>query len=588
MDYLISFLYMALGGLIIFSAVRISNWFKRVSQPKLSTESESASDSSVPVPTVAETSPTPEHRTGTEILESFLRQKACVIEHSEVQDEWTYMSFQYQGAHFEAYGHNQRDELTLDYSPTVIDYSQENFKWVQYICQKMTANSLHVKVTHNYDSEKDQFEFTFQVGGAGVREDIIGYYLSLLFGAANQLKLEYKQRDERTYEELVEQLRDRALFLRCQQYNEPMRIMAQYKHFNANRLTLSQAITSLFEAVPVEDMLSLTIVSERGTEQISQRDKIASFDLFEAIVKKHYDPSIASDIPVVITLDTTFFHYTFTLHFVEQTSNNIFIRLTAMKVQYDHLQQEMPDVVYTPESVSCLLCYETNEEYSFETFGHQIEIARQASREGEELTDEQVRLLALSEGNLEYQLLEGRRLANHGQYLQAIALLEPAYHRLSQKDNELIQSRYDKTIDAAYHLGRCYYNLNQFNKAYFYIHTAYKSNRLDASYVYFQLLYHTKDIHLLEELTEEKRKMEKNLQDMAKRAEILTEDEHQQYDNIRDYYLFLYKLHAEIMIREERYELAYNDLDYLLQYEQTKEYAQTKIDELDKINPNSQ
>ena len=79
--------------------------------------------------------------------------------------------------------------------------------------------------------------------------------------------------------------------------------------------------------------------------------------------------------------------------------------------------------------------------------------------------------------------------------------------------------------------------------------------------------------------------MEKNLQDMAKRAEILTEDEHQQYDNIRDYYLFLYKLHAEIMIREERYELAYNDLDYLLQYEQTKEYAQTKINELDKINP---
>ena len=82
--------------------------------------------------------------------------------------------------------------------------------------------------------------------------------------------------------------------------------------------------------------------------------------------------------------------------------------------------------------------------------------------------------------------------------------------------------------------------------------------------------------------------MEKDLRDMAKRAEILTEDEQLQYENIRDYYLFLYKLHAEIMIREERYELAYNDLDYLLQYEQTKEYAQAKIDELDKINPNSQ
>jgi hypothetical protein len=102
------------------------------------------------------------------------------------------------------------------------------------------------------------------------------------------------------------------------------------------------------------------------------------------------------------------------------------------------------------------------------------------------------------------------------------------------------------------------------------------------------LLYHTQDIHLLQELSEEKQKMENILQDMSKRAEILTDDEQLQYNNIRDYYLFLYKLHAETMIREEQYQFAYNDLNYLLQYEQTHEYAQTKIDELDKINLNRQ
>lgn len=525
------------------------------------------------------------NRTGTEILHNFLRQNACPIEHSEEKDEWTHISFRYQGADLYAYCHNDRDELTLHYSTITIDYSRENFKWVQYICQKMTAGSLHVKLTHDYDSEEDRFIFTLQVGGGGIREDIIEYYLSLLFGVANQLKIEYKQRNNRTYEEIIEQLRDRALFLRCQQYNEPMHIMAQYKHFNANRLTISQAITSLFEAVPVEDMLSMTIVSEQGTEQISQRNKIASFDLFAAIVKKHNNPIIASDIPVVITLDTTFFHYTFTLHFVEQTSNNIFIRLTAMKVQYDHLQKEMPDVVYTPESVSCLLCYETNEENSFEAFGRQMEIARQACRTGQKLTDEQEQLIILTEGNLEYQLLEGSRLAKHSRYLQAIALLEPAYRRLIQKDQDIVESRFPKTIDAAYQLGCCYYHLNQMDKAYYYFSIAYKADRLDASYMYFQLLYQMRDVHLLHELTEEKNKMEKILQDMAKRREQLDEDEERQYNNIRDYYLFLYKLHAEIMVRDERYELAYDDLNYLLQYEQTQEYAQAKIDELDKILP---
>ena len=524
-------------------------------------------------------------RTGIEILKSFLKQNACTIEQSEEKDEWTYLSFCYQGGEFFAYGHNERDEVILYQNNMALDYSPENFKWVQFICQKMTAGSLHVKLTHDYDNEQDLFRFTLQVGGAGAREEIIAYYLSLLFGAAQQLKMEFKQRDNHSYEEVVEQLRDRALFLRCQQYNEPMRIMAHYKHFNANCLTLSQALTSLFEAVPVEDMLSLTIVSEQGTEQISQRDKIASFDLFTSIINKEKKPIEASTMPVVITLDTTFYHYTLTLHFVEQTPNNIFIRLTAMKVQYDHLQKEMPDIVYTPESVSCLLCYETNDEHSFETFGRQMEVARQACRAGKELTDEQEQLIILTEGNLEYQLLEGRRLAKHSRYLQAIALLEPAYRRLIQKDQEIIESRYPKTVDAAYQLGYCYYHLNQMDKSYYYFSIAYKADRLDAAYMYFQLLYQTRDVNLLTELSEEKDKMEKILQDLAKRREQLDENEERQYNNIRDYYLFLYKLHAEIMIRHEFYDNAYSDLNYLLQYEQTHDFAQAKIDELDTIIP---
>ena len=590
MDFLVIILFLLGVGVAIYVAVRFSNWAENLALSTASTvASQAANEGTTPQPlpssTTTEEATTHTSRTGTEILHNFLLQKACTIEQSEEKGEWQQSSFQYQGGLFEAYSHNHRDELILYHSPTTIDYSPENFKWVQFICQKMTAGSLHVKLTHDYDNEQDQFRFTLQVGGGGIREEIIEYYLSLLFGVANQLKIEYEQRNNLSCEEVVEQLRDRALFLRCQQYNEPMRIMAHYKHFNANCLTLSQALTSLFEAVPVEDMLSLTIVSEQGTEQISQRDKIASFDLFASIINKEKKPIEASTMPVVITLDTTFYHYTLTLHFVEQTPNNIFIRLTAMKVQYDHLQKEMPDIVYTPDSVSCLLCYETNDEHSFETFGRQMEVARQACRAGQELTDEQEQLIILTEGNLEYQLLEGRRLAKHSRYLQAIALLEPAYRRLIQKDQEIIESRYPKTVDAAYQLGYCYYHLNQMDKSYYYFSIAYKADRLDAAYMYFQLLYQTRDVNLLKELSEEKDKMEKILQDMAKRREQLDEDEERQYNNIRDYYLFLYKLHAEIMINQKFYDNAYSDLNYLLQYEQTHEYAQAKIDELDKIVP---
>jgi flagellar basal body-associated protein FliL len=527
------------------------------------------------------------NRTGTEILTDFFAQMGCIVEHSEVRDEWTYRVFLFQGAYFESYTHNENDEVLLYYH-WAIPYSKNNFAWVQRICHQLTAQNKYSKVFYRYDSENDKFDIVIQTAAIAPSLEVLNLFMHITFEAARRLQLDfdnYNDGYDKSEEDIVEEARSKTLYHRCQQYNEPMRIMAHYKHFNANCLTLSQALTSLYEAVPVEDMLSLTIVSEQGTEQISQRDKIASFDLFTSIINKEKKPIEASTMPVVITLDTTFYHYTLTLHFVEQTPDNIFIRLTAMKVQYDHLQKEMPDIVYTPESVSCLLCYETNDEHSFETFGRQMEVARQACRAGKELTDEQEQLIILTEGNLEYQLLEGRRLAKHSRYLQAIALLEPAYRRLIQKDQEIIESRYPKTVDAAYQLGYCYYHLNQMDKSYYYFSIAYKADRLDAAYMYFQLLYQTRDVNLLKELSEEKDKMEKILQDMAKRREQLDEDEERQYNNIRDYYLFLYKLHAEIMIRHEFYDNAYSDLNYLLQYEQTHDFAQAKIDELDAIIP---
>lgn len=564
-------------GIVIFLAVRLSNRLQSKSQPTPAQPSVPANGSSEGVIS----------KTGAEIIQDFLTQTACLIDTVETNDEWTSHVFQYQGAYFESYSNNTTDEVLIYYHWGV-PYTSENYAWVQRFCNHLSNKSRYVRTTYRYDSENDKFDIVLQVAAINPTITLLKLYICCIFDVARELLTEYNHRDDRSEEDIIENMRSRALFLRCQQYNEPIRIMANYKHFNANQLSMQQVLTSLFDAEQVEDLLSMTIVSEQGTEQVIQRDQIASFDLFSTIINKVEDQLQTSSSPVTITLDTTFFHYTFTLHLVEQTPENIFIRLTAVKVPYDHLQTIMPDQVYTPESVSCLLCYETSDEHSFDTFARKMEQARQARREGAELTDEQNSLLHLTEGNLEYQLYEGNRLAKHGCYLQAIALLEPAFRRLSRKDNQLIQSRYDKAITAAYQLGRCYYYLNQFNKAYFYIHTAFKANRIDASYTYFQLLYHTQDIHLLNELSEEKQKMENILQDMSKRAEILTDDEQLQYNNTRDYYLFLYKLHAETMIREEQYQFAYNDLNYLLQYEQTQEYAQTKIDELDKINLNRQ
>ena len=550
-----------------------------------------------PQPTAAVVSKTPEpntpsfSKTGTEILTDFLTQMGCIVEHSEVHEEWTYRVFLCQGVYFESYSHNENDEVLLYYR-WAIPYSKKNFAWVQRICHQLTSQNKYTKVFYRYDSENDQFDIVVQTAAIAPSIEVLKLFVHITLEAARRLQYEYENHndgDEMTAEELVEDARSKTLYYRCQQYNEPMRILANYKYFNTNQLSIAQVITSLFDRENVEDMLSLTIISENGTDQITQRDRIAAFDLFSTLITKTKNGLDASTIPVAMTLDTTFYHYIFTLHLVEQTPKNVFIRLSAMKVPYDHLQEQVPAYAYTPQSVSCLLCYETREEHSFEAFGKQMEAARIARRNGETLTDEQCEMLKMGGGKAAYQLDEGIRLANHGCYVQAIELLEPVLKKyMEKKDGDQPDLHIWVATRAAYHLGLCYYNLAIMSKAYYYLDFARKNHNSVAQNLYLQLLYHTNDSRLLDELNTEISKTESEMQAILSDNEEISKNEQFRYDSNKEYCLFLYKLHAMVMIREEYIDAAYEDLQYLLQYEETHDFAQAKIDELNKIIPSEE
>ena len=544
-----------------------------------------------PQPTATVVSKTPEpntpsfSKTGTEILTDFLTQTGCVVEHSEIREEWTYRVFLCQGAYFESYTNNENDEVLLYYRWT-IPYSKKNFAWVQRICHQLTSQNKYTKVFFRYDSENDQFDIVVQTAAIAPSTEVLKLFIQITFEAARRLQYEYEHHndgDEMTAEELVEDARSKTLYHRCQQYNEPMRVLANYKYFNTNQLSIAQVITSLFDQENVEDMLSLTVISENGTDQITQRDRIAAFDLFSTLITKKENSLDVSTIPVAMTLDTTFNHYTFTLHLVEQTAENAFIRLSAMKVPYDHLQEQVPAYAYTPQSVSCLLCYETSAAHSFEAFGKQMEAARVARRNGETLTEEQHELLKMGGSKAAYQMDEGIRLANHGCYVQAIELLEPILQKYMNKD--YTDMHIWTASRAAYHLGFCYYNLSIMSKAYYYLDFARKNHNSFAQHLYLQLLYHTNDSRLLSELIAEISKTESEMQSIVSTNDDISENEQFRYNSNKEYCLFLYKLHAMVMIREKYVDAAYEDLQYLLQHEETHDFAQAKIDELDAIIP---
>jgi hypothetical protein len=120
------------------------------------------------------------------------------------------------------------------------------------------------------------------------------------------------------------------------------------------------------------------------------------------------------------------------------------------------------------------------------------------------------------------------------------------------------------------------------NKAYYYLDFARKNHNSVAQDLYLQLLYHTNDSRLLSELNAEISKTKSEMQAIVSGNDEISESEQFRYQSNEEYCLFLYKLHAMVMIREEYIDAAYEDLQYLLQHEDTHDFAQTKIDELDK------
>ena len=211
------------------------------------------------------------NRTGTEILTDFLTQTGCVVEHSEVREEWTYRVFLCQGAYFESYSNDLNEEILLYYHWGV-PYSRENYLWVQRICNQLSSKNKYVQITHRYDSERDMLDVVIKVGTINPSTEELKYHFQSIFEVARELLMENDNRDQVSEEERMDQSRDEALSLRVKQYNEPMQIMANYKHFNARRLSIGQLIQSLFAKEQVEDLLSMTIVTEQTTEQVSQRD----------------------------------------------------------------------------------------------------------------------------------------------------------------------------------------------------------------------------------------------------------------------------------------------------------------------------
>ncbi len=506
---------------------------------------------------------TPEEERMLALLQEVGRKHQFRVEEIKRDDNWITCSIRYQDQFFISYCSTDTDEILIE-APAghPIPYSQKNFDMVRTICHKLTSESRYAKFVYQYDQERNQFYIRINLELLLPDEQTIMSQLRNYFRCAQELK-DALHNPPGSAIELFDSLRDVRMLTDAELMHERDIFQAIHPHaFEPNNGTLREYISYLFNGEQVADLLSLTIQNADGTSVITQRDKIAGFNLLSAIVEGEGENAhFRGTTPAVLTIDAVTNHYVFTLHPLESNQAMLSVRMTAVCTPHEYLQDYVPDAIYVPEAVSMRLGYVRDELPPSE---HEDDAERPAC-------------------NFDKQMRHGHELMQQEYYLQAITVLTPLFRKLMPKFFLLNDRKNQQFFSLCYDLGFCYTELRQFEKAFYYLDLVRHHGRFDYSEEYFNCLVNGGDVRSYRDLRSEMDDICKQINDIDDDEDCGTEEMIERREGLVNYHAFLQRRLGIAEIHFGDLTLAERTFTQLLKHEPSHEYAEQKLKYIEQL-----
>ena len=498
---------------------------------------------------------------GVGIIEEFCKEKRCELifdEENDTKDVRSYR-FKYQGGHFVCEAGTDCGEVLLRlYYIHRLPYSTENLQKITSVCKILNDKYKYGKLVYSYDSETNEIGLHIRVDSISPSADQIDYYIGLSFAMATEARDMLSHPCLPSEEDIIRRQREQQMVLEGEiAHQQPFHANAQ----NLPRVGDLRHLMTIFfrQEEEVEDMLSMTVVRDAETEQIVQRDKIAHFNVFSTMIDGEGAEAQMRTTPAVLSLETTFRHYTFTLHPVSDNKDTIYIRLTALMVPYDNLQHDMPEGAYVPQSLSVLLTYDRDAEKTLEHYRLRSEIQKKP-------------------GNIKALYEYGHQLVLEKRFTEAVIALTPLFNTMRHNFFSSSDEHRRLFFSLCYDLGYCYTDLRQYEMAFYYLSLAYPQNRIDYSSEYFNCLANSEDIRIFRELTLEKEQIERLVKEIDNSDESGTEENVQRREQLANYYAFLQRRYGYALINCNKLDDAENVFKSLLDHAPSHDYAQHELD----------
>ena len=509
-----------------------------------------------------EKSKNPHLCSGMEIIEAFCKDKQCELTSYEEENDTTkvrYYRFKYQGGNFvcEA-GVDDGEVLLRLYFIHSVTYSTENLQNVMTVCKILNDKYKYGKLEYSYNKEDNEIDLHIYVDSISPSADQIDYYIGLCFAMAAEARDMLSKPHLPSEEDFIRHQREQQMILEGE--------IAHQQPFPANARNIPRVgdlrhlMTIFFrQEEEVEDMLSMTVVRDTEAEQLVQRDKIAHFNVYSTMIDGEGAEAQMRTTPAVISLETTFRHYTFTLHPVLDSKDTIYIRLTALMVPYDNLQHDMPEGAFVPQSVSVLMTYDRDAEKTLEHYRLRDEIQKKPN-------------------NIKALYEYGHQLVLEKRFTEAVIALTPLFRTMRHDFFNASEERRELFFDLCYDIGYCYTDLRQYEMAFYYLSLAHSQNRIDYSIEYFNCLGNSEDIRIFRELAAERRLVERLVGEIDDSDESSTEENVQRREQLVNYRAFLRRRYGYALINNNMLDAAEEVFKSLLDHAPSHDYAQHELD----------
>lgn len=422
------------------------------------------------------------------VIKQLLPQLNCGFKVREVRDTEEILDFDYQGGHFNVAASTQNEIFKLGFM-FFFSAPLEELEKVRVACNQLNMNTRMTRFTYSNHADQNLVFVHLFTSSVLVESmpDLKVFWKSLLESSFEHKRIFLRQfdtlKDFKSEEKEIEA--DRALFLlreheiAQQDYKGKVRLQPESPY------SLSRFVSEVMDQ-PGADVYKLQITTQR-LETISNSEDIKCYPLTEALINDAGETATFRQSHAELMLwmklpngnqQTAFIM----LQAEKETSKSLYFRAT-----YCIPQQSISDVNSMTshscgtETYSVLMAYDKmdNTEEILK-LNKEWEDAYKKFEQNKlsELSEEQKLLVAGTYLDNHYIVMKGHKAFMSKRYYEAIFYFEEVYNAMKLRYHEMGEAEKSAFFEIMFYLGFCYNDLGLYQKAYYYLDTIFRQNRI--------------------------------------------------------------------------------------------------------------